>query len=369
MIRKPYPTISVIIPAKPDGQISAALEALKKVNYPQKSVEILIARGFVPSRQRNEAAKRAKGKILYFLDNDSQIHQEAFKRMVAAFDGRILGRLLPVRGFSLLPASASRLIEKSFFPASKATSEIAAVGGPNIWDGKESFWSSIGGIILESFFAHWKMAARYRPIGKFRVADEKELILCNLAIKKRVFSKLGGFCEELYPNEENEFLNRFAQKNYDAVYHPGIFVFKPRRESFYQIIRTFFTYGRGRMEQVRIEGVVASLPFFSPLVLFFYLLSLFFYCLATSFAYRPGWLFLPLVLYLFLGFGSAVGFAVRRKKIYLALLLPLFFLIAHLTYALGLLWGLGTDLEKKKRKSGRKIEVIKMKSLKGLGEA
>jgi len=353
---KKKPKISVIIPVKPGRETKAVIEALSQVDYPPEFVEVFISYGFSPSRQRNEAVKIAKGEILFFLDNDSEIEKKAFKRVVATFSGRETPIKIPqTRGFSLLPHWLCDLIIKRFFSRAVYKGEIGAVGGPNIWWRQESFWASMSGIVLESFFAHYLMAARYRPIGLVHRATEKELILCNLAIKRDIFKKVGGFNETLYPNEENELLNRIKNAGYQLVYHPGILVFRPRRETFKELLNAFFHYGRGRMEQVRVEGPWYSFPFFFPLILLIYLLVLV--------LFHPWWAFLPILIYLMAGLGSALGFAQRRRKPYLAIFLPLLFLIVHLTYAFGLLWGLVTDLEKKKKIGKRKkIKVVKLKS-------
>lgn len=354
-MKRMLPKMSVIIPVKPGREIKTAIKSLSEVDYPAKLIEVFVAQGVNPSKQRNEAAKKAKGEILYFLDNDSQIHRQAFRRALAAFKGRKIGQSPPVRGFSFLPAFVCRSIEKTFFSGKRRGGEIGAVGGPNIWGREESFWSASAGAILESFFAHWKMSSRYRPIGDFRRAGEKELILCNMVVKRKIFKAFGGFREELYPNEENEFLNRLSKGGFEAIYHPGIFVYRPRRENIAEILRTFSHYGRGRMEQIRIEGPWPSLPLLVPAVFLFYLLALVFY--------HPWFAFLPLIFYFLLAFGSALGFASRRKKPYFLFSLPTLFLMAHLSYAFGLLWGLQTDLLTKKRQViKQKIEVVKLKS-------
>jgi cellulose synthase/poly-beta-1,6-N-acetylglucosamine synthase-like glycosyltransferase len=354
-LKKKLPKISVIIPVKPGRKVSA-LEALTQLVYPPELIEVLVARGINPSRQRNEAAKKARGEILYFLDNDSEPEKQAFRRVVNAFSGRMISvKLLYVRGFSFLPGRFSDLIVEMLFSRAIYKGEIGVVGGPNIWVKEESFWSSMAGIIFESFFASLKMSSRWRPIGECRRVDEKELILCNLAVRRDVFKKAGGFNEMLYPNEENELLFRIDKLGYQLVYHPGVLVFRPRRESFKKILNTFFHYGRGRMENVRVAGFLPSLPLFLPLALLCYLIGLIFF--------HPWFAFLPLVLYLGMGFGSALGFATRRKKPYLAIFLPPLFLIAHLSYAVGLLYGLATDLEKKKRVvRKRKVKVEKIKN-------
>ncbi|MCJ7793110.1 MAG: glycosyltransferase [Candidatus Marinimicrobia bacterium] len=355
-MKKKLPKISVIIPVKPEEKMIKALESLKEVDYSANLVEIFISYGFNPSRQRNEGVKRAKGEILYFLDNDSELERQAFKKTINAFSGRMTSVKLPyARGFSLLPGWFSDLIVEILFSRAIYKGEIGVVGGPNIWDKEESFWYSMAGIIFESFFASLKMSSRWRPIGGCRRVDEKELILCNLAVRRDVFKKAGGFNEALYPNEENELLYRIDRLGYQLVYHPGILVFRPRRESFKKILSTFFHYGRGRMENVKVAGFLPSLPLFLPLALLGYLFGFIFF--------HPWFAFLPLILYFGMGFGSALGFATRRKKPYLAVFLPPLFLIAHLTYALGLLYGLATDLEGKKRYGRkRKIGVVKIKS-------
>ncbi|MFC1727334.1 glycosyltransferase [Patescibacteria group bacterium] len=348
------PRISVIIPVKPDGKTEAVIRSLKAVDYPSKLIEVVVARGLQPSRQRNRAAGEARGSILYFLDNDSEVSRPAFKRVVAAFKGEKIGSTAPVRHFSLLPLFACQWLEDKFFSGRQSAGKTVAVGGPSIWERKESFWSSISGIIFESFFAYFVMTSRFRPNGSFRYTSEKELVLCNLAVEKRAFLKIKGFKEELYPNEENEFLNRLSQKGFSLVYHPGVFVHRPRRESLIKILKMFFDYGRGRMEHVRVRGLKDSWLFLVPLIFSIYLLSLLFF---------QAWVLLwPLIIYFGLGFGSALGFALRRKKSYLALILPWFFLLVHLTYAFGLFWGLATDLDQtRKKKRARPIKVLKVK--------
>lgn len=349
------PKISVIIPVKPGREIKTVALGLRQADYPPQLLEVFICRGVNPSKQRNEAAKKARGEILYFLDDDSEIEKQAFRRVAVTFAGKIVPIKIPqARGFSLFPSWLSNLIIERFFSGTVYRGEIGAVGGPNVWWDPEPFWASMAGTVLESFFAHSLMAARYRPIGAIHRASEKELILCNLAVRRDVFTKVGGFNEILYPNEENELLNRIEKVGYQLIYHPGILVFRPRRETFRNLLAAFFHYGRGRMEQVRVEGIWLSLPFFAPLVLLFYFVGLFFY--------HPWFAFLPLILYFSMAFGSALGFAVRRKKPYLAILLPPFFLIPHLSYAFGLLYGLATDLKKKKSGEKRRIKVVKIKS-------
>ncbi len=348
--------ISIIIPTKVGEDIKSVLDALDHIDYPKELVEVFVSYGFSPSRQRNEAVKKAKGEILYFLDCDSRIDKDALKRVVTVFSGEIKPFVAPQsRGFSLFPDWLNNIVIQNFFSGKIFKGEIGAVGGPSVWWQGEPFWALVGGTILESFFAHGQMAARYRPIGSVHRATEKELILCNLAIRRDIFRQEGGFHEALYPNEENEFLNRIRRAGYQLVYHPGIVVSRPRRQTFTSLLSAFFHYGRGRMEQIRIEGPGQSIPYLAPMVLFFYLCFLIFY--------HPWFAFLPLFFYFGLALSSALGVASRRKKTYLMFFLPLLFFIAHLTYAAGFLYGLSSDLDKKRKAGGEaKVRVVKIKS-------
>lgn len=359
-MKKNFSKISVIIPVKPSGEIKETLEAISQVDYPQNLIEILVSYGFSPSKQRNEAAKKSQGEILYFLDNDSKIDKNALKRIAEVFSGIFKPVDLPYRrGFSFLPPFISDFIIKQFFSGKIYQGEIAAVGGPNLWLNRESFWQSISGIVLESFFSHGQMAARYRPIGQVHRATEKELILCNLAVKRKIFEKIGGFNEYLYPNEENELLHRIEKAGYQSIYHPGMIVYRPHREDIFSLLSSFFNYGRGRMEQIKIEGILINFLFLIPLFLLFYLIVIF---LILFFAPRkPLIIFFPLFFYFFLGFCSALGFSLRKKKPHLSFFLPPLFLLVHLSYAFGMIYGFFSNLKKKKINL-QKIKVVKIKS-------
>ncbi len=352
------PKFSIIIAARPTEFPGASLKSLTRLDFDPRLLEVIICQGSSPSRQRNEAAKSARGQILYFLDNDSELSRESLTRVVAAFGGQDLGGPAPMRTFSVLPPLICEQVEKVFFSSRRPREKIAVVGGPSIWNRRESFWASIGGIILESFFAYYVMSSRFRPTGRFRFTDERELILCNLAVRRKVFSESGGFREELYPNEENEFLSRLSRKGYGLIYHPGIYVNRPRRESLSTIMEMFFNYGRGRMENLRVTGFRTGKLFLLPLGLLLYFVLLFFYHAAL--------VLMPIFVYFAAAFASAAGFSKRRRKLYLALFLPLLFLVAHLSYALGLVRGTSTSLAK--RRSGRLANNIKITLVKGFGE-
>ena len=171
-------SFSIIIP-KRFGSKDLIFQNIKSLDCSLQELEIILVEGEHPAVQRNEGTKVAKGEILCFWDNDCQPSSEYFQRVSQIF---------------------------------KQNGNIIAAGGPAIPRAKRGFWYNIYAMALQSYFVHYKMRARYTPVGNIRETDEKELIGCNLCVRREKFLELGGFNPALYPNEENEFLNRLKKR-------------------------------------------------------------------------------------------------------------------------------------------------------------
>lgn len=290
-----YKAISVIIPAERDKRKLPVLRHLSEINYPKDKLEVVVVRGNCPPAQRNKAVQEAKGDILCFFNSDSQLEPDMFNKIVD-----VMGR---GRG-------------------------IAGVGGPDLTPADNSYIQRTFGYAMGSYFAHWKMRARYVSIGKERFSSENELLLSNLAVRRDVFLKARGFNERLYPNEENELINRISKKGYKFIYSPNIKIYRDRRRNIAAFIKQFYRYGQGRTKQIFIEGAFRSMHFFMPVFLVIYLLIL-----PVIVKYRIS--FIPLFAYLFLATIDAVFVSFKNKKFLMAL--PLVYMIMHFSYGLGML--------------------------------
>lgn len=298
------PTISVILPRRSQDSAEQAIQAILQSDYPQAQLEILEVIGENPSRQRNRAAEEATGDLLYFLDNDSIVTPGLFSRIVNYY---------------------------------RENETLAGVGGPNLTPETDSLLQKSFGYALASPFAHFKMAARYKSTGKVRETDEKELILCNLSVRRDIFLQEHGLNESLYPNEENEFINRLIRKGYRFLYDPEAVVYRSRRTRIRDFLIQFLRYGRGRAEQMQVEGFSwKSLLFLAPLALLGYLAG----CLGLSlFISLPWWIFLPILAYGVFALFAMFQSALQAKELWPALLLPLWSLAMHLAYGAGLVAG------------------------------
>lgn len=291
------PTFSFIIPVKPGGYV-AALESLRQLAAPASQFEVLLAEGCSPSRQRNSAAHTAQGEILFFLDDDSHVAPDC------------------------LDTCASIL----------ADSSVAAVGGPSLTPKSDSLLQQLFGLALSSLFGAGGMRNRYRSVGDVRETTDKELILCNLAIRRTIFLEAGALDERLYPNEENELLDRILSSGKKLVHAPHMCIYRSQRRSLRLFIRQMFSYGRGRAQQTLIAGTGPIIGFV-PLVFLIYLALL---PLVSSSI--PLFIF-PLYVYVALDIWFTAA-AVGTSGLISGSLLLFLFPLMHISNGVGLLFGL-----------------------------
>jgi len=271
----------------------------------------------MPSRQRNLAAAEAQGEILYFLDDDSCVHPENFQRCSA-----VMG-----------------------------DPSVVVVGGPSITPASDSRWQRLFGYALSSLLGAGPVRNRYRAHGTVRETTEKELILCNLAIRRSVYLDMGGLDERLYPNEENEFMDRIRTAGLKLVHDPAMIVQRSQRSTFRAFTRQMFSYGRGRAQQSLLSGSWNPVSF-APLLFVIYLVVLPFVT-----PYFP--LFIaPLLLYILLAVVNALeSLLARRSPLSCGLLLLVPYM--HVVNGCGLLFGLVTG--KPERKDGADIKITRIK--------
>jgi len=295
-----FKTISIIIPVKPGNSNPSVLDHLKAVDYPKDNIEIIVVSGNNPSLQRNKAVQIAKGEILYFLNSDAQVPPDIFSKIDDIFNKR---------------------------------GDIAGVGGPDLTPADNDRLQYLFGLAMSSFFAHWKMRARYSQIGKERLGDERQLLLSNLAMKKEAFLGCSGFNETLYPNEENELIDRMIDSGYRFLYSPRVKIYRSRRKTLPLFVRQFYRYGRGRMRQIFIEGVKRNLVFFLPVLFLVYLILLPFL--------KPFTFYLvPLSIYIAFSLGDTLYFFYKNRTA-IIFFLPFIYIIMHLCYAAGMVSSLG----------------------------
>jgi succinoglycan biosynthesis protein ExoA len=313
--------VSIIIPVKPGGRV-CALAGVQALDYPADSVEVFVAEGKCPSRQRNMAATAASGEILCFLDDDSQVTPEFLQRMVRHY----------------------------------ADPAVAAVGGPSLTPDTDSTLQHSFGMAFASVIGGGGMRNRYRLTGGVRATCDRELILCNLSFRREVFLGHGGFDERLYPNEENELMERVRRGGGLLIHDPGLAVNRSQRPTFNAFCRQLFSYGRGRGEQTVISGVIKPITFIPSLFVL--------YLLLLPLVQKPVY-YLPLLCYLIVTISVSAGNAARTRRLRSAALLPVIFALFHICYGLGMVRGLIAPRFKKRGVTECEVAIRRVKEFGG----
>ena len=282
------------------------MDSIRRLDYPLEKIEVIVAEGTQPARQRNEAIKVAKGSILFFFDDDVVIDPNIIKRMLQFYDD----------------------------PA------ITMVGGPNLTPATDSFLQKCFGYCMSSFFATAQMSSRYKSCGHERTGTEKNLICCNVSGRAAIVRD-NLFNETLWPCEENELFNRLQQKGHTLIFDPHSIVYHTRRHSLLKFAKQNFGYGRGRVEQLLIQPSTFEPLFLAPPLFTLYSLSLLIVPLFQQLWGRYLVFYsIPMMVYLFITLLLSLWTAISEKKVKAFFVLPFIYFLVHIPYGLGMMYGL-----------------------------
>jgi cellulose synthase/poly-beta-1,6-N-acetylglucosamine synthase-like glycosyltransferase len=290
--------VSILIITKNSVTDWSHVYNLKNVEHKGIDFEIIVAEGNNPSLQRNKLAAEAIGDYILFLDDDS------------------------IPEIDLLEKYQLALV---VFP------DLEICGGPSVLINDHKFLTQLSIMFFSSSFGIGPVKNRYNPIGEIRSAGERDLILCNLMMRRDFFLMTNGFNQNLYPGEENEFIKKLKICT-KIIYNPEVIVYRKPRESFWLFIDQMISYGRGRSKHFQFKRF-SEYIFLVPMIFTLYVTSL---PIIVKFS-QLAWL--PLSLY----FLIAIFIISLEKNIKLAVLqkmaLPLFFFCGHFSYGIGTLLG------------------------------
>ena len=326
---KPLPYTAVIASDRIDKEIRS-LTALAQLPKEDRPAEILVAVGRNPSGQRNLGVEKSRSPLVYFLDDDSQA----------------------------IPGTPRGLI--SHF----GEDHTAVAGGPNLCPPQASPFEKTVSAVLASWMGSFSVRNRYAAIGAVKQATEKDLILCNMMVRRKTFLAEGGFRKDLYPNEENEFLNRLLHNQYRLVYDPGAAVFRHRRKNLGDFCYQAFRYGRGRAQQMKVYPCLSDLVHLIPAFFLFYVISLLVSLApalvpswAAFFLASPYWPY-PFYLFLALSLGTGVSAISWHRNPLDLFTVPLLIFLRQVFYGIGLLAGLATPIPEREEVPTRLYKAV-----------
>ncbi len=182
-------------------------------------------------------------------------------------------------------------------------------------------------------------------IAPYRRESERKYVnsMFHAAYRRSVFEEVGGFNEALGRTEDNELHYRMRQAGYQFCYDSNIVSYQHIRNSFSGMIKQKYGNGYWIGKTVKVCPGCLSLYHFVP---FAFILGILI-TTALCFVSFP-WLAVAMWgLYWFLAIAMAVVGIIGQKKFRMSdLLLPMLFLILHVSYGVGTVIGLCSPTKK-----------------------
>ncbi|MFA5173804.1 MAG: glycosyltransferase [Candidatus Pacearchaeota archaeon] len=313
---------SIVIPVAPERG-AEILRSIMKLDYPKEELQIIVAKGKNPSENRNKGAERSKGRFIVFLDDDAVLENDYLKKVEEFFD---------------------------------QYKDIDIVGGPQLTPKDDKEFAKISGYALSSKFGAWKTSNRYSSQKIILNADETMLTSANLICKREVLDKV-RFDTNLFPGEDPKFISEAKEHKFQVAYSPDIVIYHRRRDSPGKMFKQIFNYGKTRPLKENFTQTIKMPFFFIPSIFCVYLVLLLIGILinpnisgkviGAGFKHSNLIIFLPLFLYLFAALIFAIYDSIHNKDYKAIFVLPFVYLLIHISYGSGMIYGYIKKITKK----------------------
>ena len=291
--------LSIVIPLGKKWEFSS-VDSIKKQRV---RIETIVQVGNNPSRNRNLGVGKAKGELVAFINGHTILADDWADRVI------------------------------DFFKKNKS---VDIVGGPQMTSSEERGIARVSGYALSSKFGTYKVANRYAGKELIGDADETMLTSANLICRKRVFKKV-RFDESIYPGEDPKFISDAKKAGFKIAYSPEMRVWNKRRNSLGDLAKQVFNYGKTRPEKESLKETL-KMPFFIiPSIFVLYLLAVVLILLASPRFEVHSLIFFPLAIYVVMNLLVSIVISFTNKDYIGIILLPIIFLIIHLSYGIGFL--------------------------------
>jgi len=212
---------------------------------------ITLSKAITPAKARNIAIKKAHYPYLCFLDDDT---------------------ILPLDYF----AKSLQSIADNQYPD--------VIGGvENLYPNSTPFEESLH-LTLASPIATAHTRHRHSPgFSQIKRGCESNLILCNLWIKRKLFSQFKlSFPEKFQRNEENLLLELIQKQGFRLIRDERIQLFHKKKSNWGELFLAVYKSGFYRSHCFILNPTIKSLIYFAPMILIFSAIFSFFYLKFSS---------------------------------------------------------------------------------------
>jgi glycosyltransferase involved in cell wall biosynthesis len=322
------PLVSVIIPTRNEEKfIEPCLNSIINSDYPKESLEIIVIDGMSDDNTRNRVKEFAKDyPIVYLLDNANKTVPYAMNLGIHSASGEYIVRL---DAHAIYP---KRYISKLIYYSQMLNADN--VGG--VWNTIPGSNSSISVAISLALTSRFGVGnAEYR-VNRTNL----EYLLVDTVpfgcFKKKIFEEIGCYDVELTRNQDNE-LNERILKNGGKIYLiPSLKIDYYARENFKKLWLMFYQYGYfGPLVDFKLGRPTRLRKYIPSIFILSLILPL---VVSVAFSKIAIISFLSLSLYFLVNSLFSVTVS-KKKNIKLIPFVFWAFLVSHMSYGFGYIFG------------------------------
>jgi glycosyltransferase involved in cell wall biosynthesis len=311
------PFVSVIMPVRNEADfIDQSLGSVLAQDYPEEQMEILVVDGMSNDGTR----EKMKSNRVRVLDNPSKIVPGALNIGIRNSIGEVIVR---VDGHCVLPTNYISNVIRAF-----VESGADCVGGVQKACGN----GVIGNAVAAAMSSRFGVGSAY-----FHYGTQPALVdtVYLGSYKREVFSRIGGFDEELVRNQDDEFNFRLQQAGGKIWFDPEIYANYYPRNSILRLWKQYLQYGLFKVLVIRKRRGISSIRQLFPAI---FVLSILISIVAALVIGQREIMAVVLGPYVIASFFSAL--VASKRSIKTVLLLPIVFACMHIAYGVGFLAGL-----------------------------
>lgn len=318
------PFVSVLLPCRNEAAfIDRCLDSILANDYPADRLEVLVADGMSTDGTRDILALRAaRDPRIRMLDNPNRVTPVALNLAIAAAQGEMLVRF---DAHATMPGDYLRRVV-DLLESSNASNAGGVIRTTPRSHGPFSVPITLA---LSSAFGVGNSAFRTTSAG---TAPHSADTVFAGAWKREIFTRLGGFNENLARGQDLEFNLRIRRAGGAILLDPSLVCDYFARAD----LRSFLAHNFS-------NGIWAILPFAHASVVPVrprHLIPLVFVTsLALSIAFPVPYALAIPAAYAFVNLAASANIAVANRRPALLALLPLTFAALHLSYGFGSAWG------------------------------
>ena len=323
MVNSQTLSFSIIIPCRNEEMyIARCLASVTENSYPHELLEVIVADG-MSTDLTPKIVKHFTDKFPFvkLIQNKSLFTPSGLNLGIKQAKGDII---LILGAHSVLKplylSSCAQLLNQN--------PEAACVGGL-ILNQNENSTSKIIGYAMASPFGVGN--ARFRTGGKDGFVDT----VAFGAYRREVFEKAGFFDEELARNQDDEFNYRIRKQGFKIYYSSKLVSDYFVRASFTKLAKQYFQYGYWKVYVNQKHRQITSLRQLVPFLFVLFLL------IGLPALALPAWVGKTWLGILgFYSIGAIVAAFTTKAPLYQVPAVVFSFLVLHLSYGTGYLWGI-----------------------------